>query len=468
MIVSIKNKNKKEERSHPEMRKKQHNQMPLMITSIDHPRAKELQRISDFLDDHPIISKMVWQDLTKHVKNHRSGAKGMSADQVLRSAIVKQTEGFSYEDLAFHLLDSRCYRTFCRIGVIHKGFRKSALAAAIKSISSKTWEAINRIITAYAEDKEIEKGREIRMDCTVVSSNIHEPSDSKLLWDAVRVITRKLTQLKECEKGVSFPFSDHTKRAKRRMLAIHYAKNTKARKKQYLDLLKVTQKNLNYAKQAISLNAHSVSPYTLSLLDDLKKIIGLTQQVMDQTIRRVLQGEQVHADEKIVSIFEPHTDVIKKDNRETFYGHKVCLSVGRSNLINNCVILEGNPADTTLVKDMLHRHDHLYGKYPLKVALDGGFASKENLRFAKSMKIKDVCFAKKRGMKIEQMCRSEYVYKRLRRFRAGIESAISWLKRCFGLDRCIWRTLPSFHSYVWASVVSANLLTLARIEIEAT
>jgi IS5 family transposase len=101
-------------------------------------------------------------------------------------------------------------------------------------------------------------------------------------------------------------------------------------------------------------------------------------------------------------------------------------------------------------------------------SLDGGFASKKNLRFAKSKSIKDVCFAKKRGITIDQMCRSDYVYKKLRRFRAGIESAISWLKRCFGIDRCTWKSLTSFKSYVWASVVSANLLTLARSSIETT
>jgi IS5 family transposase len=463
MITRIKTNNKNEERSRLEMRKKHDNQMSLMITSIDHPRAKELEAISNFLDRNPIISDMVWQDLTRNIENAQKGAHGMNAEQVLRAAIVKQTEGFSYEDLSFHILDSRCYRTFCRIGLTHRGFKKSALAAAIKAISAQTWEAINRILTAYAEEKKLEKGREVRIDCTVVSSNIHEPSDSELLWDAVRVITRLLSQLKECEKALSLHFSDHSRRAKRRMLAIQHAKSSKVRKKLYQDLLKVTHKTINYAKNVIALSATmSVSSHSISLLDDLQEIVSLTQRVINQTTRRVFHGEQLPAHEKVVSLFEPHTDLIKKDNRETFYGHKVCLSVGRSNLITDCVILEGNPADSTLVKEMLDRQDQLYGRYPLKVALDGGFASKQNLQFAKSNNVKDVCFAKKRGMKVEQMCRSDYVYKRLRRFRAGIESAISWLKRCFGLDRCTWKSFPSFHSYVWSSIVSANLLTLAR------
>jgi len=449
------------------MRKKQEDQMPLMMTAIDHPRAEELKRISQILDQHPIISEMVWQDLTGQVQRHESGAHGMSAEQVLRAAIVKQTEGFSYEDLAFHILDSRSYRTFCRIGVTQKGIGKSALASAIKNIDPCTWESINRIVTAHAQDRGTEKGRETRIDCTVVSSNIHEPSDSILLWDAVRVITRILTQVRD-EEGFHFSFSDHKRKAKRKMLAIQNAKNMEIRKGLYLDLLKITQRVVGYAGSVIHLLQNTTSPYLVALRDDLKRIVSLTHRVMDQTSRRVLHGEQVPAGEKVVSLFEPHTDIIKKDRRETLYGHKVCLSVGRSNLVTDCIVLDGNPADSTLVEEMLNRHDQIYGRYPLKVALDGGFASKKNLRFAKSNNVKDVCFAKKRGLTTEQMCRSDYVYKRLRRFRAGIESAISWLKRCFGLDRCTWKSLASFQSYVWASIVSANLLTLARSQNQTT
>ena len=441
------------------MRKKQQDQMPLTMTQMDHPRAEELKRISQILDENPIISHLVWQDLTGQIQSHGRGAHGLSVEQVLRAAIIKQTEGFSYEDLAFHILDSRCYRTFCRVGVTHKGIGKSALASAIKNIAPGTWESINRILAAYGQDKGIETGRDARIDCTVVSSNIHEPSDSTLLWDAVRVITRILTQVRD---ELPFTFSDHTRKAKRQMLAIKNAKTMQIRKGLYEEMVKITQKVVGYAGNLIHLLQSATSPYLVSLRKELKRMVSLTHRVMDQTIRRVFHREQVPAEEKVVSLFESHTDIIKKDRRETLYGHKICLSVGRSNLITDCLVLDGNPADSTLVESMLNRHDQIYGRYPLKAALDGGFASMNNLRFAKSKNVKDVCFAKKRGLSTEQMCRSDYVYKKLRRFRAGIESAISWLKRCFGLDRCTWKSLSSFHSYVWTSIVSANLLTLAR------
>jgi IS5 family transposase len=456
------------------MRKNTQKQMPLTITSIDHPHAAELEGISQILDDYPIIYDWVLQDLTRDVLRTDTGAEGMSAEQVLRAAIIKQMEGFSYEDLAFHLLDSVCYRGFCRIGIADKGFQKSALCNNIKAISPQTWESINRILVAYGQDKEIEKGKEVRADCTVVSSNVHDPTDSSLLWDGVRVLTRMLGRIHERFDNLHIPFTDHTKRAKRRMLGVMNAKNEKARKKAYIDLLKVTDKTVNYAHRAVSLleihpfvNA-PLSQTARGMAEELKEILRLTHKLIDQTTRRVIHDESVPACEKIVSIFEPHTDIIVKDRRETFYGHKVCLTGGASNLITDCLILDGNPADTSLTVEMFERHREIYGHYPLKVALDGGFASKTNVHTLKGRGIKDVCLAKKRGLEEEEMCRSTWVYKRLRRFRAGIESAISWLKRCFGFARCTWKSLPSFHSYVWASIVSANLLTLARSTLTTT
>ncbi|MEJ2024242.1 MAG: ISNCY family transposase [Deltaproteobacteria bacterium] len=449
------------------MRKKNQEQMPLMPADIAHPRAKELDRISRILDSIPTITDMVLQDLIHDVKNRHYGAQGMTAEQVLRAALIKQTEGFSYEELAFHLIDSRTYRNFCRIGIAHKGFKKSALCKNIKSISPETWESINRLLTAYGADKNIEKGKETRIDCTVVCSNIHHPLDSTLLWDAVRVLTRTLKKMKE-ELGIPIAVTDHTRRAKRRMFGILHANNKKTRDNRYKDLLKVTEKTVNYSKTA----AHALDSYVssdpakmglaLAMSKGLKECIPLAERVIDQTTRRIIYDEKVPAEEKVVSIFEPHTDIIKKDRRETFYGHKICLTSGRSNLISDCLIVEGNPADSSLTIAMLDRHDQIYGHYPLKVALDGGFASKDNLKAAKGRKIKDVCFAKKRGLKEEDMCRSHWMYKKLRRFRAGIESGISWLKRCFGLWRCTWKSFRSFKSYVWASIVSANLFTLAR------
>jgi IS5 family transposase len=278
------------------------------------------------------------------------------------------------------------------------------------------------------------------------------------LWDAVRVLTRIVQHVRD-EFGKVPGFSNHTRRAKRRMMAIMNAKGKQQRKQAYVDLLKVTGHVLDYARTA---QADCV------YYEQLGHYVRLTEKVVDQTQRRVLMGEKVPAKEKVVSIFEPHTDIIVKDRRDTIYGHKVCLTGGASNLILDCVIASGNPADTELAIPMLDRQKEIYNRYPLKVCFDGGFASKENLKQAKERNIKDVCFAKKRGLKEADMCRSEYVYHRLRCFRAGIESGISWLKRCMGFSRCTWKGWEAFKSYVWSSVVAANLLTVARLKLAAS
>lgn len=462
------------ERNQQKMRKQIHDQLPLMDTQVDHPRAREFDGISRILDANPSISEMVLQDLSRGMIKRQTGAEGMTADQVSRAAIVKQIEGFSYDDLAFHIIDSRCYRKFCRIGLTAKGFKKSALNSNIKAISAETWEAINRILAAWGGEQGIEKGREVRIDCTVTASDIHEPSDSSLLWDGIRVLSRMLSQAREMFGDLPFLFTDHRKRAKRRMLGVMNAKTDKVRQKHYGDLLKVAHKTVGYVKGALPLLEQYTCPsvqqglLAQGLADGLSHYMELTLRVIDQTERRVLHGESVPASEKLVSIFEPHTDIIIKDRRDILYGHKICLSSGASNLITDCLILDGNPADVTLPGLMLDRQEQIYGRYPLKVALDGGFASKDNLELAKGKGIKDVCFAKKRGLEVEGMCRSTYVYRRLRRFRAGLESGISWLKRCFGFARCTWKSLASFKSYVWSSIVSANLLTLARRAKSAT
>jgi IS5 family transposase len=337
------------------MRKKSKKQLPLMITSIDHPHAAELEGISKILEANPIINEWVLQDLTKGSVSAETGAEGMTAEQVLRSAIIKQMEGYSYEELAFHLLDSVCYRGFCRIGFVDKGFQKSALCGNIKAITTETWEAINRILVAHGLNEGIEKGKQTRIDCTVVSSNIHEPTDSSLLWDSVRVLTRMLIMIKESISDINIPFADHRRRAKRRMLGVMNARNEKDRKLQYQDLLNMAHKTVGYASHAASMLESR--PY---MAEELKHMVLLAEKVIDQTTRRVVKGESVPASEKVVSIFEPHTDVIVKDRRETHYGHKICISGGPSNLITDCVILKGNPADTALTDKMLDRHQEIY------------------------------------------------------------------------------------------------------------
>ena len=452
------------------MRKAHIQQLPLAEATPDHPKAKELAKISEILDQNSSIYDLVLQDIG--TAGAETGAHGMTAEQVLRAAIIKQIEGFSYRALAFHLMDSRVYSWFCRIGIAGKPFKKSTLQHCINAITDSTWEQINHVLLDYGRSEDIEQGRKIRVDCTVVESNIHAPFDSQLLVDSVRVLARILTTVKTELPDLVFSFSDHGCRAKRRGLGIMNAKNSAERKKMYKDLLLVTENTIGYAERCLKA-FRSYHPATLEqggvmsmAKKQLEHFLPLTRQVVCQTRRRVLEGESVPAAEKIVSIFEEHTDIIRKDRRDTYYGHKICLTGGASNLILDCVILEGNPADSSLTEMMLDRQKIIYDRYPLKSSFDGGFSSQENLKKAKEKEgVKDVCFSKGRGLKIKDMCRSNWMYKQLRNFRAGIESGISWLKRSLGLDRCLWKGFESFKKYVWASIVSANLLTMARHQL---
>ena len=163
-------------------------------------------------------------------------------------------------------------------------------------------------------------------------------------------------------------------------------------------------------------------------------------------------------------MFETHTDIIIKGNRDIQYGHKLNLSSGKSGLILDVVVEEGNPADTDRLLPMLKRHINIYGCAPKQVAADGGYASRDNLDKAKVCGIEDVAFHKKRGLRIEDMVKSTWVYRQLRNFRAGIEAGISCLKRAYGLSRCTWKGLIHFKSFVWSSVVAHNLALLARLK----
>lgn len=443
------------------MRKRLHHQLPLVQPFITHEHASELEVISDILDSDPGIVDLVYGDLLRDVKQSDTGRCGMSAEQVLRALIIKQMNGFSYEELAFHLADSYSYRTFCRVGIAERILPKSTLQRNIKRIRAETLETINRRLVRYARGAGIERGRKVRIDCTVTETNIHQPSDSSLLWDCVRVLTRLLLLGREM---VDIPVTDHRRRAKRRALGIRNARGKKDRVRYYRDLLKVSHKTVGMAEQMARAleESKSVRSVASDLAVQLRLFIQRARRVICQTERRVLNGQPVPAQEKIVSIFEAHTDIIIKDRRETLYGHKLCLATGASGLVLDCVVEEGNPADSTLAVDMVTRQKTFYERVPRQVAFDGGFTSSANLRDIKQLGVKDVAFAKKRGLKVTEMVKSSWVYKRLRHFRAGMEGIISFLKRCFGMDRCLWCGLPSFRSYVWSSVLTANLLLMAR------
>ncbi len=440
------------------MRKNRENQLPLSPSWPDHRLARELEVISKILDENPSISDLVLQDLCDKVSS-KNGARGMTGDQVLRCAVIKQTHQFSYEKLEFHLKDSQSFRNFCRLPWDYTPTR-STLQLNISRIQASTWQKINRVLLGWARKEHLEPGRKIRVDATAVESDIHYPTDSRLLYDSIRTVTRCLRQLKNRQKEVSF--TDHSRRAKRRLRNIRNSRGVN-RKNYYRDLLKVARKTCGYGQRTLEQSNFWSDPLSHILAGQLAHWLDLMKRVMDQTERRVIRGEKVPAAEKVLSIFEEHTDIIEKGERESVFGHKIYVSSGPSSLMLDCQVVQGNPADRVQVEPMLHRHFEIYGRYPRQASFDGGFASRPNLKWAQKRGVRDVVFAKKRNLQIEDMARSKWVYRELRRFRAGIEACISTLKRVFGLNRCLWKGWAHFKRYVHLSVLSYNLIVLARL-----
>lgn len=456
------------------MREKVRQQTSIVEPSINHPHASELRMMDRLLSLRPQIIDLVYDDLVLGLDDPDAGREGMmTAEQVFKAMTIKQMNGYSYQELAFHLEDSKSYRAYCGFGIADEVPTSSTLQRDIKKLRPETLEAINRLLLEVAVDNKVEKGRKVRVDCTVVESNIHHPTDSSLLSDSVRVLTRLTRRAKEVF-DLDLHFVDHCRRARKRALEILNATRDKQRKKPYRDLLHVTRWSVGYANEAVrTLRLHAaasllscVQQAADSAAQELENYVSLALQVISQAERRVLHGEKVPAEEKVISLFEPHADIIVKDRRETYYGHKVTLTGGASGLVIDLVIEEGNPADSTLAVGMIERQNDIYGRVPRQAAFDGGFASKANLDDIKNIGVKDVSFHKKRGLKVADMVKSTWVYKRLRNFRAGIEGMISFLKRGFGLSRCTWRGFESFKSYAWASVVTANLLVMARHFLE--
>ncbi|NCP04382.1 MAG: transposase, partial [Deltaproteobacteria bacterium] len=221
-------------------------QIPIVYLHVDHIHGFELAVMSRILDEEPSITYLVFADLTLDGRRTNTGRDGMTAEQVIRAVIVKQMNGFSYQELAFHLADSRSYRTFCRLGINDKPPSRATLQRNIKRLRPETLEAINQILVRHADSEGVEHGRKVRVDCTGVETNIHAPTDSSLLWDCVRVLTRLLHQAEEL---VGFSFTDHSRRAKRRFIGIRSVREKK-RKILYRDLLKVTLATAFFAENA--------------------------------------------------------------------------------------------------------------------------------------------------------------------------------------------------------------------------
>jgi len=427
---------------------------------------RQLKAMDAIIKENPEIVKAVHADLTKEVS--ATGRNGISAERVLRTAILKQLKGYSYRELSDQVHGSVPFRWFTRFysdEIPHF----TALQKSIKSMGENTWRTINDLLVHYAKVKKIEKGNDLRMDTTVIETNIIYPVDARLLWDSVRVLTRIMEACIHLLPERTFNFAKRTKRSKRLCYAIVMAKGPQAqrrRTKLYRELLKVTQEVVNMAKVCGEQLLTSTHPHAHTLAVALDHYLTLAAKVIDQCERRVLKGEQVPSSEKIVSLFEDHTDIIKRGKSHTpaEYGHKVLFTTGKSGLITQYEIFRGNPSDSGMLPEVVFTHHLQYGEVPQSLSGDRRFFSAANEYTAYSSGVKHVCISKPGyRSRVRRALEREPWFKKLKRFRAGIEGIISTLMRSFGLSRCLWKGWEPFRSYVGLGVVTFNLQKIAAL-----
>jgi IS5 family transposase len=427
-----------------------------------HEIGRELEAISRWLDEQRWVLSLVIADLRRH-GIQETGRRGLPAEAALRCALLKQYRQLSYEELAFHLEDSASFRAFARLPLAWTP-KKSVLHKTISAISAASWEAINRTVVSRARQAKLEDGATVRIDSTVTKALMHAPTDSSLLWDAVRVMVRLLKRASDLPGAPAIVWRNHRRLAKKRAVAIQYSRGPEQKAKLYRELIAATRATMTALRNAAQRLATCLAIEAELWRGEVGHYLPLIERIIAQAERRILNGEAVPAGEKLVSLFETHTDIIVKGGRDVHYGHKLNLSTGRSGLILDVVVEAGNPADAERFLPMIERHIALHGAPPRQAASDGGYASLDNLSRAKALGVHDVAFHKKRGLSIEGMVQSRWVYRKLRNFRAGIEANVSCLKRAFGLARCTWRGLAHFKAYVWSSVVAYNLTLLARLK----
>jgi len=338
------------------------------------------------------------------------------------------------------------------------------LHQTIATIRATTWEAINQALLASAKQDRLESGATVRLDSTVTAALMHEPSDSTLLSDAVRVMTRLLQRGEALPGTPAVQWRDRRRLAKKRARAIEYSRGQDKKRQLYRELIAATEASRDELQAMAAGLAEPAEIEIERWRAEVAQYLPLIARVIVQTRRRVLDGEIVPASEKLVSLFEPHADIIVKGGRQVQYGHKLNLTTGKSGLILDVVIETGNPADAERFVPMLDRHIARTGAAPRQTAADGGYASRANLAAAKARGVADVAFHKKCGIAITEMVKSPWVYRRLRNFRAGIEAAISCFKRAYGATRCTWRGLDHFKAYIWSAVVAHNLVLFARLK----
>ena len=432
-----------------------------------------LQAISGFIDEHAELVEMVRRDLVRGLKRPGTGRNGLTAQEVLRSLTLMRVKNWDYRELRERIADGYTLRHFTHFNS-KRVPKHDAFNRAFNRLTPATLEALNHSVVRAGVALGLEDGKKLRVDTTVVETHIHHPTDSTLLWDVVRVITRLVSRLNKLIpiRG----FSNRTRCARRRMQEIERMTARQRHTQQlpkYRELIRVTRRVIQNASGVLeqTKDPRGIDFMTEMLISALRQEIQhyceLGERVIEQARRRVLEGEQVPNEDKIYSIFEPHTDLIKRGKvlKPVEFGHKVFLAESACGLITQYRVLDGNPADQVHVKGSVEQHKEAFGRVPEIYSSDRGFFSEENLKYCQQAGVSLACIPYAGGRRSPQQTAHERssAFKKAQRFRAGIEGRISVLFRGRGMKRCLAQGRERFELLVGAAVLTNNLLIIARL-----
>lgn len=427
--------------------------LTLKFESPNWSRNPEFALLDAILEQRPDLLDIVAKDITKSNKKSVFGRGDVpSVETIMRAAIYKEIRGLDYRELEYAQEDSRICSLFLKIDEL-RPYSFQMYQKYISRISENSLQKLLVELNKLSINQGLEDVKKIRQDSTVVESNIHHPTNNSLVWDCIKTSMNLLEKLSN--ELPNFHYRNYYKSAKRTYFKINNTKTKDKRlelfKKQLVTFTKTINSLSNAVKKKSNYNAKSNS-----LISEMEALIIVCEKIYSQTQRFQILGEKVPNSEKLFSIYEPHTDIIVKGSREIKYGHKIDITGGKSNLILDCIIAEGNISDTKLFQPAIERIIENYNVTPSSCTNDGGYASKANVAFAQEKGIKNIVFNKIVGS-LQNIVSSKNIETRLKKWRSGIEAVISNLKRGFNLRRVNWRGLEHFKSKVLWSVIAYNI-----------
>jgi IS5 family transposase len=433
-----------------------------------------LAKIDQVLEDEKLY-QMIRRDFAKRFTHtEETGRNSTPVEVVERMLAVKHLYGLSYEQTEYQVRDSLVLRQFCRV-YLEDVPDDTTLIRWAGVIQPDTLKRFNERLTRLATQWKVTKGRKLRTDGTVVETNIHPPSDSSLLADSVRVLGRTLQRAKqvvgETTQLGKAVFRNRVRRVRQLARQVGEAMRKGGETAQtegkaaYEKLVQATQATVQQAKQVLPVLRETSNQQAERLAKTLETFLPRAEQVIQQTVRRVFHDEQVPVQEKILSLFEPHTTIIRRDKARTplEFGRKVWLSEVDGGIVSRWEVLKGNPNDKKQWLPNLDDHIEQFGKPPEQASADRGVYSIRNESRAKKRGVKHVILPKP-GHKSEERKRYEKQawFVRGRHWHNGIEGRISVLKRRFGLDRCLDHGETGFEKWVGWGVIANNLLAVGR------